>query len=308
MENFSPDSSEPYPLIDAIDHEILMHRDIHFGGQFSVMLEYYEQEGKGIQPEFTLKRIEELAQLEIALQQDLAALFLSGHEVQQVADSREAYRQLRAVYTIKNPKSSHPRLLADLILAEEEEPEKEIQAIVSEKGSMVPILIDFISKDEFYKSTFPGYGQAPILAAKCLGLIGDKRAIIALFEAINQTDFFSDEQILKALKAIGNPAKEFLLKVIKGRPLNEDNEKAAIALIEFREDPEVALMGFELLQQEDVQKDPCLSTYLALICAGLKDLPQREAFIQWSQQAKLPAVLREDIKALIHEWENSQDV
>ena len=26
--------SEQFPIVDAIDHDILMHRDAHFGGKF----------------------------------------------------------------------------------------------------------------------------------------------------------------------------------------------------------------------------------------------------------------------------------
>jgi hypothetical protein len=88
---------EHFPMVDAIDHEILMHRDAHFGGQFPLMLDYYQKEGKGIQPEFEISRIERLALLEGQLKQNLAALFLATHEIQKVADSREAYQRLTAL-------------------------------------------------------------------------------------------------------------------------------------------------------------------------------------------------------------------
>lgn len=293
---------EQFPLVDAIDHEILMHRDAHFGGQFPIMLDYYRKEGKGIQPEFDISRIERLAFLEEQLKQNLAALFLAAHEIQKVADSREAYQRLRAIYEVKKPKSPYPRLIADLILSEEEEPENEIAAIAAEKGKIVPTLIDLLRSEEFYDSLFPGYGQAPFLAVQCLGRIGDKRAIISLFEALGQGDFFADDQIIKALKAIGQPALEFLLHVVNGRPINEDNEKAAIALIAFKDNEEVANHCFDLLQQPDVQKDPCLPTYLVLACVGMKDPARREAFQKMAQDSRLRSLLREDMKGVIHEW------
>jgi len=291
-----------FPVIDAVDHQILMHRDVHFGGLFSVMLDYYRQERKGIQPEFSLSRIERLAALQEGFRENLAALFLAAHEIQQVADARDAYRKLRAIYEVKNAKTFHPRLMADLILSEEGEPEGEIAAIAAEKEKIVPSLLDLLRSEAFYDPLFPGYGQAPMLAVECLSRIGDKRAIISLFEALGQGDFFADDQIIKALKAIGMPARDFLLHVLKGRPLNEDNEKAVIALIAFKDDEEVARHCFDLLQEPDVQKDPCLPTYLILASAGLKDPVQRKTFEALAKDPHFFPLLSKDIKGIVHDW------
>lgn len=295
-------SFEQFPLIDAIDHEILIHRDAHFAGQFPIMLDYYRNEGKGIQPEFDIPRIERLALLEDQLKQNIAALFLVAPEIQKIADSREAYQKLRAIYDIQKLKNPIPRLIADLILAEEEDPEAEISAVVAEKDKIVPALIDLLRSEELYDPLFPGYGQAPILAAQCLGRIGDKRAIISLFEALGEGDFFADDQIVKALKIVGDPARDFLLKVLNGKPINQDNEKAAIALIAFKEDEEVANFCFDLLQKPDFQKDPCLLTYLTLTCGGLKDPIRRQTLNVMSKDTRLPSLLREDIKGIMLEW------
>lgn len=269
---------EHYPIADAIDHDILMHRDAHFGGLFSVMLDYYSQDGKGVQPEFSLERIERLAKLEKDTHQNLAAMFLTAQEMQKVADVRAIYKQLRSIYEVKNASNKLPQLIADLILTEDEGAEKEIEAVAAEKGVMVPLLIELLRNESLYDPLFPGYGQAPVAAARALGEIGDKRGIISLFESIGQGDFFSDDYILDALKHIGEPAKEFLLRVVAGRPLNEDNEKAAIALIAFKDDAQVSKACLELLKQEDIRKDPCLSTYLILVCEGLRDQGLREEF------------------------------
>lgn len=292
---------EHFPLADAIDHEILMHRDAHFGGLFSIMLEYYREEGKGVQPDFTIKRIERLALLEDQLKENLAALFLTSQEAQKVADAREAYANLRAIYAVKNPKNIQPRLIADLILTEDEEGEEEVKAIAAEKEKIVPALIELLGNEQFHDPLFPGYGLASPLIVKCLGAIGDKKAIIALFEALGKDDFFTDEQILKAIKLIGDPAKAFLLKVLARRPLNEDNERAAIALVAFKDDPEVASFCLELLRQPDIQKDLCLSTYCALACAGLQDPSQREAYKAMAEKLDKSS-LKEDMKSIIREW------
>lgn len=296
------ETSEFFPLVDAIDHEILMHRDAHFGGQFSIMLDYYRQEGKGIQPEFDLLRIERLATLEEQAKQNLAALFLTSHEMQKVADAREAYQKLKVIYEVNKPKNRYPQLIADLILAEEEA-DSEIAAIVVEKDKIVPALIDLLRSEQFYDPLFPGYGLAPYLAVECLGRIGDKRAIISLFEALGQGDFFADDQIIAALKAIGSPARDFLLHVVNGRPLNEDNEKAAIALVAFKEEEEVANFCMNLFKQPDIQNDSYLVTYLVLICAGLKDPVKRQLFKDMSQGSHIPTLLRKDMMVVIHDWE-----
>ncbi|MBA3723185.1 MAG: hypothetical protein H0W88_12400 [Parachlamydiaceae bacterium] len=297
------DFLEHFPLIDSLDHEILMHRDSHFGGQFSIMLDYYRTGQKGIQPEFDLARIENLDKLEQQLKQNLAPLYLESSEIDKIADAREAYRRLKSLYEIKTIKSPYPRMIADLILAEEEEPAEEIKMIVREGDKIVPSLIELLKSEDFYDSLFPGYGQAPGLAVICLGLIGDKRALISLFETLGHGDFFDDEQVLRALKMIGEPAKQFLLRVVKGHPINEDNEKAAIALIQFKDEPEVAMTCFKYLQEPIVQKDPCLPTYLVLACEGLKGEAERDQFRALAKSESLPKQLREDMKVIVKAWE-----
>ena len=302
IEDLAP--SEHFPIVDSLDHTILMHRDAHFGGKFSIMLDYYKKEGKGVQPEISIERIERLHLLEEQLKQNLAALFLVSNEMEKVAEAIQAYQKLREIYEVKKPRSIHPQLIADLILSEEEEPAKEMEAIIAEKGLIVQSLINLLRNEDFYDPLFPGYGQSPFLAAQCLGAIGDKRAIISLFEEIGHGDFFDDEQIIQALKTIGQPARDFLLRVVSGRPLNEDNEKAAIALIAFKDDEEVANHCFALLAEDDVQDDPCLPTYLVLACEGLKDPGKREAFQKMSDTPRLDKQLREDMHAIIHLWKD----
>lgn len=300
------DQTEQFPLIDATDHEILMHRDIHFGGKFPIMIDYYRNGGKGVQPQFSLERIEQLAQLESQLHENIAAMFLSGSEMETIAQAREAYKQLRAIYEMKKPPSRYPQLIADLILAESEEAEPEVNAVVAEKTGIIHSLVELLRSETFYDPLFPGYGQAPILAARCLGLIGsgDKRAIISLFESFGRGDFFDDEQIIKALKAIGEPSKQFLLRVVAGHPITEDNERAAIALIQFKEDPEVAKACFKLLHDPEVQKDPCLPTYLILACEGLKGTKEQEEFLALAKRPDLFKTFKQDMEAVIHSWES----
>lgn len=306
MTRESNDFNEEFPLLDAIDQEILKHRDVHFGGLFSMMIDYYKKEGRGVQPDFNLMRIEQLADIEEKMKINLAGLFLQANDAIQVAEAREAYKALRDIYEVKKTTSTHPRLIADLILTEDEEALAEIAAIVLEKEKIVPSLIELLKSEKFHNPLFPGYGLTPQLAVICLEKIGDKRALITLFEALGEGDFFADEQVIRALHAIGEPARDFLLRVLAGRPITQDNEKAAIALISFKDDEKVANFCFDLLQQPDVQKDPCLPTYLALASAGLRDEAKKKAFKAISTDPSTPRLLREDMKGIISSWEQNE--
>lgn len=298
------DHLESFPVASETDKAILMHRDVHFGGKFEIMLDYYQKEGKGAQPDFEPLRILELKQMEQDLQQNLAAVLLSGADAEKVAQAKEMYKKLRKLYENASPIGSvkYAKLIADLILSEEEEPELEIAAIVAEKGAIVPALMELLRSEESHDPLFPGYGLAPALATKCLGLIGDKRAIIALYESIGNEDFFNEDLALEALRGIGEPAKAFLLKVLHGRPLTFDNERAAMALIAFKEDPEVSEACFKMLKELDMKQQMLLATYLVLACENLDRTPYKQEFMALADSPKVPSTLRRDIQILTRNW------
>lgn len=302
------DFLEDFPIAYSIDNAILMHRDAHFGGDFDVMLDYYGKEGKGISKDFDIERIQELAHLQKSSGKDLAPLMLSGAEAEKVASARKAYQDLRELCENKNAKVSIPRLIAELILAESEETPQAVQAVVAEKTAIVPALIDLMRSEEFHDPLFPGYGEAPALAAKCLGMIGDKRAIISLFESIGEEDFFNEDIIFDALKAIGNPAKEFLLRVLHGRPITGDNDRAAVALLEFKDDSEVSSACLKMLQEIDLKKYTPLATYLVLACEGLSTAQERQTLLELAQKPSTPQSLRLDIDTLNHIWKGTGSI
>lgn len=298
------DEYDSFSLGEAMDNAILMHRDAHFGGNFDLMLGYYLKDGKGVYDDFSIARMEQLALHEKTTGQNLAPLLLTAPEIEKIALSKEAYKQLRKVYDQKNA-NPHSRLIADLILSEEENPEKEIEAIVREKKAIVPALLNLIRSEDFYDPLFPGYGKAPLMAAKCLGAIGDSKAIIALFESIGKGDFFDDDISLNALRAIGEPAKQFLLKVLQSKPINEDNERAAIALLTFKAEPEIANTCFTFLKSIDLKKELPLATYLVLGCEGLTDASEREEFAHLSDNPNFPKELKVDIQTVMQEWKKA---
>ncbi len=298
--------AEQYPIADATNVAILMHRDAHFGGSFDIMLEYYQKDGKGVSSDFSIDQIYALAQMEKNMHQNLAPLLLSGPDAEKVAKVKEVYKNLRSLYEVEDPKNKYPRLIADLILSEEEVPEKEIEAIVAEKGFIVRALLELLRSEDFHDPLFPGYGSAPSYAIQCLGKIGDKRAIISLFEAIGEEDFFSEDVVIDALYGIGEPAKAFLLKVLHGRPLNLDNERAAIALVAFKDDPEVASECFKMLKDREVRKQIPLATFLALACEGLQSPSERQSFVELASDVATPKILHQDIKAIAQHWLHHQ--
>jgi hypothetical protein len=293
---------EEFPLNDETINLILMHRDIHFGGQFPFMIEYYEESGKGVQQEFSLNTIRKLQQVEKKMEQNLAAMALSGPEAETVRQAKEIYNKLSSLYENGKEKNHYAVLIADLILTEDEDPQSEIEAIINEQADIVPWLIQIIRSEEFYNPLFPGYGEAPHLAIKCLERIGDKRAIMSLFELIGRNDVFEEESALRALKAIGTPAKEFLIKIVKSTPITEDNERAAISLINFKDDPLVSSTCFHLLLDPEIRKTSPLSTYLALASEGLQIEEDRQQFQALLTDPTTPSILAPDLKHVASTW------
>jgi hypothetical protein len=294
-------SEEGFELADAEDVAILMHRDIHFGGSFDIMLEYYRREGKGIQEDISIPRAEELNRLELATGQDLAGMLLSGADAERVGRSRDVYKTLREICEFDSPESLHPRLIAALILSEDLDSEEELNAIVAEGPSIIPSLIQLASAKEFYDPLFPGYGLAPSLAIKALGMLKDPKAIPALFEASNSGDFDHEEAVIHALVEIGPKAKQFLIRVLTLRPMVHDNEQAARALTHFVPDEEVAKVALEQLQDPAACRHQNLAAYLVLCCEGLIDAADRERFVELDKRDDLHA-LHLDIQAIARSW------
>lgn len=305
-ENENEDLLHPFSMDNAEDHIILMHRNAHFAGNFDEMISYYKNGGIGSFAEIEIPRIEKLAEAEKRIGKDLAATLLSEEEIEKVERSKKAYIALRDLYEIPSSKNVHARLIADLIFSEDEDPKEEIEAIVKEKSSIVTSLLDLLRSEDFSDPLFPGYGIAPNLAARCLGTIGDKRALISLFEAIGESNIVAEEHILKALKTMGDPAKDFLMKVAQGKPLNRDNEQAAIALLQFADDPNVQSLALKMLHDKNVQNDFFLATHFILICESLEDQKSKEEFITLCEGEPFPRNLKREASPIIKSFQKAK--
>jgi len=285
------DKVTSFPITDEPDHAILMHKDVHFGGNFSLMIEYYKEDGKGVIEEFDLERICYLAEIETQNNLSLSLELLSEEAQEEVIRAKEKYDTLKKVYDLP-PCLAHK--IADLVFTEDFDGEKEIEALIASPES-IPLLIRIIKDDDFYNPLFPGYGFAPLHAIECLGRLKAKEAIIPLFESLSKTEFFGEEAVIHALFQIGEPAKEFLLNVLKNTPITKDNENAAIALLLFKDDPVIPSTCLKLLTLPEVQARPVLFTYLLLFCDELKTAEEQH---QLKELIKIPNLTKESREEL----------
>ena len=285
------------PLLNSLDMEILMHRDVHFGGSFDVMIEYYDNEGIGCMPDFDRSRIYELKLAEENHGDNLSESLLPDPAKQEVERAKKVYIDLRSVY--EEDKGEMPRLLSDLILSEEELPQSEIDAIAAHKEEAVGPLVDLLHADRFYDPLYPGYGRAPILAAKCLARIGETSSIPHLFQALDQDNFFTDESIIKALASFGSPARDFLIERLLQKPPSKDNERAAIALSSFPHDPDIGHAFLTLLQDPDLTKNTQLAIYAACGCSEITDPAQLESFNSLKDASHLNKQVQDEIALLL---------
>jgi hypothetical protein len=228
---------EALPIFDEQDKEILLHRDVHFGGSFGAMLEYYSNEdAKGVIEDISPARIAFLEQIQKLHGKNLAPLLLSGSDAEKVGKARSLYKKLQAIAesSQKTPES----ILAECIVSEDD-----IDDIVQNTPAMLlekpEILVPLISSEDFFDVLSPGYGTAPLLAIELLGKARYSKAIQPLFQLIGCVDDYIESAVLSALSAIGEEAKQFGLKILQGRPITKDTERAALMLTYFVPDPTI---------------------------------------------------------------------
>lgn len=222
---------------------ILMHRDVHFSGSFSAMLEYYLRDGVGVIDEID---IEEILHLKI-LEEQSSPLSLGPEEKRRVLEAKEAYKKVQALY-----QNSQTTLLADLILEEEEKLDNFTEA-------HLPWLIDLLHNSDFSDPLYPGYGLAPIRAAKVLGVLQKELGTKALFERllyIGNEEVYLQEEILVALRY----AKDFLVRRVQSRPVNQETLAAAMALGSMEIDEE--LITIVKREYERLLKEGCRDSLL----------------------------------------------
>lgn len=251
-----------------------MHKEVHFGGNWGIMIDYYLKDSAGINEEFTVEEIERLAALDPQLPEFL---------LPDIDKARRLYLDLR---------DAGESPIRDLILSESEDPQAEMAAVVEQGPLAIRALLDLVTADTFYSTLAPGFGRAPLLAAECLARIGDKEAIPALFEAVGSTeDFFIDETMIDSLHKLDS--EPFLLGVMQQMPWTRDNEKAAMILTHYPEDAQKGEIALSLLEQGAPP-----SPYLIYLCAGLEDPLLRERFTNLTYHPDLI----EEVQFVVREW------
>jgi len=258
------DSAE-LPLLEEEDRDILMHREAHFGKNFEVMLEHYEEEGVAAVLDIDSRRIKELMDLEAALGQNLAPYLLQGSDAEKVAQSIRMYEALREQLE-HSEKVPLVAAIAELILSEEEN-DIAAQKAALHGPKLIPYLIQLLRTNVLYDPLFPGYGQAPVRACLALGLLGAKEAIKLIFGLIGTENFDVESAAICALSNIGEPARTFCLAQLASRPITKNNERAAIVCSSIEDDDEVIEALITQLEDPEVQKNESLATYLVLACS-----------------------------------------
>lgn len=235
---------------DELDHLILMHRDVHFGGSFAIMRDFYKEEHRGCLQDIDLDRIEYLMQMEHDANFNLSEEFLTESEKAEVKKCHDAYIHLR----------QHPSAFTNLILSDEDDPKEEIAAIVKKGDDAVPTLLTLLQQPELFNPLYPGYGQTPHYIVRCLEEIGDTSAIKPLFEAMNHGDFEFESAVVSALAKLD--ARKFLLERLKLTPFGRENINAAIALAAYENDPQIKATAKALLDHAPKELSLYLETLL----------------------------------------------
>jgi len=289
-------------LTDELDHLILQHREAHFGGDFKVMVDFYEKESFGIHPEFEIERIEYLQKVEKELGQDLAKTLLSDLEKDQVTRSLEAYAHLKEVYQEGNKSTLAERLLSDLFLIEDGEGKEEIAHVLEQKEKMVGGLIRMIDSAQAFDPLFPGYGYAPYFAIICLGKMGDPKAIKPLFSLLEKEFVFDEYVVTEALHQIGESAKQFLLDMTQTRPVTKENADAAFALCAFEAESAICKNAFEQLKSEEAQTHPLFVAYLLCNLDNAEAAPLKEEVLAWANDSETPKKLQKEVLEITSKW------
>jgi len=247
------------PIFDEVDKMILMHRDVHFSGSFSAMLEYYvDPEAKGVHEDIERERILFLDEVEKKLEKNLAPLLISGVEAEKVSAAKKMYQELSEVASADSVEGK----LAESILSEDTQEilEGYLLPVVADRPEL---LLQLACSDVLSDALFPGYGAAPLLAIGLLRQITYEPAIKPLFLRIGVGDFAMDSAILSALRQIGAAAREFAMQQLCAKPCTADNERAALVLLEFLPDKEIEAL-FVRCQNDQQMQTGAFQEYIRL--------------------------------------------
>lgn len=265
------------PVFDELDREIIKHKQVHFASSFPAMIAYYEKESKGAVLPVEIERLQELHGIEQATGHDLATLVLSDQDIVEIKQAKEAYHKIEALEKDQED-------LVDLIFSEEEDP-KELIEKLSQNATIRPLLLEMLQSDDFFNPLFPGYGFAPVLAAKVLAKAKEKKAIPLIFERIGQLTFDIENDLFATLANFEQEGIDFLLQILRHKGLSSEVKHAILALAYFEPNEELSIEALRKLQSLPLVNADVHSIVLIELCRALKDQKQRVEFSQLKQTA-----------------------
>lgn len=290
-----------FNLTDELHHLILMLRESHFGGHFDLMLKSFRQDNFiGNNLNIDIEEIEYLENIEKQLKQNLAPLILSSQEAERIHQARLMYENLKNIYLIKNKdEDKKSRAIADLLLIEFAPFDKEINAIIQLKETIVPELLNILNNPNFYDPIFPGFGEIPKIVVTCLSKINHLQTIPYIFSLLGK-DGFSDDELSYVLSRFNDEARKFFQQILSSLPITKDHTKAAFCLTRF-DDLETIQFCEQLLYISEYHEDPLLLYYLINI-ATQNPNPRLIRYIQEKIFQKLPKNLQKEIDLIVRDW------
>ncbi|MCH9612421.1 MAG: hypothetical protein S4CHLAM102_09110 [Chlamydiia bacterium] len=297
-DDFNEQEWVDHPLLDAISAEIIMQRDVHFGGDFQVMIDYYESDGVGASPDYSIEHIKSLQAQEKESKQNLAESLLPSQAREQVEKFQKLYSDLREVYEEKhiNPVSI---AMSDLILSEEEFPESEINTLVDMGERAVKPLEDLMNSTIFHDTLAAGYGIAPRRAAFVLGKIGHPSSLNLLIGCMGKEGYAMDDALIQAISQYGSVAKELVLNKLGSKPISSENVNAAIIASSLPEDEEIAKKALEIFTDKEFIKEPVILQYLVFTMTALEDPKDRARLANCLENPAYSKDLKDEIQLVL---------
>ena len=262
------------PLFDEEYQTILLHRDVHFGQNFDVMLEYYARdEAPGIQEDIEIRKIKELMALEKKLGKNIAPYLLGGAEMERIAFFRGLYRQFETLLSL-SPEGSTERLIAEFFLSDGEW-ESVLQKIDSSSIQKVHLLKEILLDDIWFDPLSPGFGMVPKAIVRIFGQRPSSESVRTLFSILEQGSFEFEEEVLSALRKIGDLARDFCIERFVSSQDVREKEKALIVLSRFVPDKKVQECVLTWLEKEPHPNNRLKEYALSLLEELCPDLIER---------------------------------
>ena len=201
-----------WPVEEEIVCDILLHKKVHFGDSFDVMLKYYEEdEHIGIISGITKDIIDVY---HMVLQDDtLEDKLFDNHHFDQIEHALEQYRSIKALVEIKGAYNGIYQLFVDLVFSENEK-DGYIETILSHQHR--DIVLDQASKiiedPRYYSNLSPGYGLLPVTMMRLVGRTKDKQWIKPLFNALLRYGSLYDDVILTVMAEYHHQVKQSMLQ------------------------------------------------------------------------------------------------